>query len=307
MTTTVDTNNWDAVYAIHFSKLNLSIAEHWQAINMQFKETDASGSPLQYVLDATFAPWLLALGGDGKNVRFTCPIQSGSFSLQQLNGTVIKSYSFPTTAPFTEIAIEVGMEWVPDPSQTFFSIADKPTIDSLVTVLDSQTTVPTALAQLFVQNNIILDSSAKVNIVNSGLDWAIVNKGLLPDPIKIHNLIEEIQYFYILYARQLDKNQQVETEFLYVYKFGQKWQANLKLMETDIETGGSAVTVTNILNSPIPATDKVPALLFTELVNDWFNVNLKDFNQIFAQANITTTLDKDSNYNWLTPTATSYA
>src|SRR6266481_9919387 len=241
MTTTVDTNNWDAVYAIHFSNLNLSIAKQWQAINMQFNETDeSSGSALQYVLDATFAPWLLALGGDGKNVRFTCPIESGSFSLQKSDGTVIKSYSFPTTAPLTEFAIEVGMEWVPDPSQTFFSIADKPTIDSLVTALDSQTTVPTALAQLFVHNNITLDSGAKVNSVNAGLEWAIVNTVINEEKNK------EIQYFYILYARQLDNNQQVEAEFLYVYKFGQKWQANLKLMETDIETGGSAVTVTNI-------------------------------------------------------------
>ncbi|MGH2413373.1 MAG: TULIP family P47-like protein, partial [Microcystaceae cyanobacterium] len=276
MTTSVDTNNWDAVYAIHFSTLNQSIIQQWKPITMQFEETDDSmpDVPIKYVLDATFAPWQLALGGDGKNVRFTCPIQSGTFSSQKPDGTVAKTYSFPQTGPKTTIVIEVGMEWIPDPSQQFFAIADKPTIDSLVAALDSQTTVPTALVQLFAKNNIILDISATVNIYTPGWEWAILNKD---------------QYFYVLYARQLDNNQQVEAEFLYVYKFSQQWKANLQLLIDDIKEGGSAVTVTNILNSPIPAADKTPALMFEEVITEWFNVNLGDFATIFAQANVTTT------------------
>ena len=70
MATTVDTNNWDTGYAIHFSSLNQSIAKQWQTINAQFSETDESSVTLQYTLDATFAPWQLALGGDGKNDQF---------------------------------------------------------------------------------------------------------------------------------------------------------------------------------------------------------------------------------------------
>lgn len=292
MTTTVDTNNWDAVYATHFSTLNQSIASQWKPINMQFTDTDESlGVSIEYILNATFAPWQLALGGDGKNVRFICPIQSGTFS-SQTNGSIGKSYSFPTTGALTTIAIEVGMEWVPDSSQQFFAIADKSTVDTIVAALDSQTMVPTALVQLFAKNNITLDGSATVNIYAPGLEWAIINKG---------------QYFYVLYARQLDNNQQVKTEFLYIYKLDKQWKANLKLLTDDIKEGGSAVTVTNILNSPIPVADKTPALMFEELVTDWFNVNLEDFTQIFAQANIAASLDQSNNYKWLTPTATSYA
>ncbi len=294
MTTTVDTYNWDTVYATHYSTLNRIIANQWKPMPAKFTLTDESlDPPIQYILDATFAPWQLELGGDGKNVQFTCPIQAGSFSVEDSDGKVLKSYSFPTTEPLTQIAIQVGMEWVPDPSQKFFAIADKPTVEAITTALNSQTTIPAALSKLFSDNDTPLGSSATLHIVQSKLEWAIIDNG---------------QYYYILYARQLDNNQQVEAEFLYVYKFEQQWQANLTLLETDIKQGGSAVTVMNVLNLPDDlAKAKTPAQLFEQSMEDWFNIHLGDFEQIFATANITTTLDQTSAYTWLTPTATSYA
>lgn len=289
MSTSVDTYNWDAAYAIGYDSLNKSIVQQWKTITANFTVTDADTGNTYTLDDVTFNPWEISLDGDGKNALFYCPIQSGSFSV---SGNRSNSYPFPTTGPLTTFVIEVEMEWVPDPSQKTFAIADKPTVEAIVNALDSQTTIPSALSKLFSDNGITLDSSATLKIMSSGVEWAITNQD---------------QTFYILYSRQLDENKQVTAEFLSVYEFKKQWQANLQLMVDDITSGSSAVTVTNILNSPIPTESRVTAAMLSTVATDWFNTHLADFSQIFAQANITTTLDTDSAYGWLTPTATSYA
>lgn len=292
------TTTWDVIYATRYATLNTTIANQWQSISIDnYQQTiPIGGKKVSCTLNATFAPWQLTTGGDGRNVRFDCPIQSGSVSFVLPDGT-FNSYPFPDTSlPSKElpvIEIELELEWIPDASQKAFEVSDQPTIDKLVPSLNSLRYPTPDLIQLFKTNSVTLSSNAQVVPKTPGLEWTIQDN--------------ETTY-YILYTNQIDsRTKTVETEFLFVYQLTEAWKANLTILEADITKGGSPpITVRNIQDLPTLDTDGwTPALSL--LMSNWFNSNLSQFTQIFAQANITLTLDQTKQFNWLVPTAIDYA
>ena len=213
MATTPITTEWDVVYAINYTTLNNTLANQWQPISIDNYQQiiQIAGMKVPYTLNATFAPWKLTVGGDGRNVRFNCPISSGSLSYNLPSGPS-GSYTFPTPDPTiptypTTIEIELELEWIPDPSQEFFVISDQPTVDQLVPLLNGQTAVPSNLVKLFADNKVNLSSSATVTPITLGLEWSIQDG--------------KAQY-YILYTNKIgDDGKTIEAEFLFVYQFSE--------------------------------------------------------------------------------------
>lgn len=275
-----DTYDWDTTFATTFLYANKAIMENWANLPDAVKNIKESAtSPVEYSLDGTFDAWQLTVGGDGKNIRMTCPL-SGTYEF----GTESFKLSSDPTKP-TGVIIEVGMEWVPDPGQFAFTISDNAKVTTIKGDLD-RSTIDSDLAAEFTSHGRTLTDAAQVVVQKAGFEWLIQDG-------------KDTNY-YIFYSSDKDGN-----TFLTVYAFEKAWINNLKVLAREISDTEPAVSIITITNNPTQGG--LPGAGLESLLSEWFNANIGAFNQVFSILDLSVALDQSEKYAWIKPTATSYA
>lgn len=282
------TNGWDTVFAIHFDDANTAITTGWPNVNDKAKNVHINYTDpdlgIPFAFDSVFDPWQLETGGDGKNIRMTCPFKSGTYIVNNK-----EHFDFaPKDGKAVEVIIEVGMEWVPEPDQKSFVIDNSNSqFDTIKTDLDNNT-IDAALNKAFADNKVTLSNNAKVRVVQNGKEWHLTDGD------------DATNGFYIFYTEDKTANQ-----FLTVYQYEKSWVNNLKLLASAVNDDQPAVIVVSIANNPVPkgiAADTLP-----QLISEWFNDNIGEFNHVFAVLDLAPDIAKDPKYAWTKPTGTSYA
>lgn len=269
-----DTNNWDTVFAIHFSDANTAITDNWSNVDDGAKQVKVSASDdPSFNIDATLGPWQLVEGGDGKNIRMECPFVGGTYNAS----------GKPYPLKGCSVIIEVGMQWVPNPDQFAFSIAGNDEVAAITndlnnSVLDKQ------LSTEFQNKGKTLSSSAKVTVINKDQDWLITDGSA---------------NYYVFYTSDKDND-----KFLQIYQFQDSWKNNLQLLKQAVSQSEPAVNIVAISHNP---TQGIAADVFPELLSQWFNTNIGEFNHVFCVLDLSPSLAQDKNYDWIKPTSTSYA
>jgi len=280
--------DWDTLFGITYDKANTAIQTNWSSLEMQntgtFKFMGQEGT---YTLDAKFGPWQITIGGDGKNIDLSCPISSGTYAVK------LGNYSNSTDLGSEAVVkIEVGLEWVPDPSQKFVSLSSSD-VTNIVNALISAVTsnpptsqVPPQLVTDLKAQNIILPDNATVAALSTpqpNVAWKI-------------SAPHGLALYAIFYSTDKEGH-----PFLNVYQLGDSWLGQLRVQIAEAD-GTSPVTVKSIKNDPTGGDTT-----FAAAVDACFNANIGVFNHIFATLNLSIVLAQDNQWKWLTPTSTSYA
>lgn len=269
-----DTNDWDTVFAIRFKDANTAITNNWSKVDDKAKNVaQAASDDPSFKLNGVLGPWQLTVGGDGKNIRMSCPFVSGTY-----NGGA-KNYDVTGY----EVIIEVGMEWVPNPDQFAFTISNNDEIDTIVNDLN-KSTVDAALIAEFSKNGKTLSPSSTVTVITMKEDWLVTDG-------KVN--------YYIFFNEDKYGN-----KFLQVYQFEDTWKNNLKLLENAVSSEEPAVVIVTIKNDK---TSGIAGAVLPELLSEWFNTNIGEFNHVFSALNLSPSLSTKKNYDWMKPTGTSYA
>ncbi|WP_125721300.1 TULIP family P47-like protein [Flavobacterium ustbae] len=270
-----DTNDWDTVFAIRFNDANVAISNSWAKIDDKAKNVSqvATDDP-NYNLTGVLGPWQLTIGGDGKNIRMNCPFVSGNFNAGPSKKYDVKGY---------EVIIEVGMQWVPNPDQFAFSIGDNKKIDPIKDALNNSS-LSDGLKAEFTSHGKTLSPASSVEVINIDKDWVITDG--------------KANYYIFFYK---DKYQ---SEFLQVYQFEDSWKNNLKILENSISEEEPAVVIVTIKNNK---TDGIAAAVLQEIISEWFNTNIGEFNHVFSSLDLSPALSNSDKYKWIKPTGTSYA
>lgn len=286
-----DTNGWNTVFAIDFTHANKAIAANWPNIGDKAKNIDiATTDPdlgTSYKLNGVFDPWQLEIGGDGKNVRMTCPFKSGAYTVNTMGFDLAPAGKAPAT-----VLIEVGMEWVPDPDQKSFVLdSSYPDFKTIRTDLDNNT-ADGPLLQAFQKHGVSLDPSAIKSplVVTPGKEW------------RLASTTNGLASYYIFHTQDKTGN-----EFLTIYQYQDSWAVNLKLLAGAISSDQPAVIIETIANNPISTDHKAALAALPQLLSDWFNDNIAEFNHVFAILDLVPQLDTDQAYAWTKPAGTSYA
>lgn len=279
--TDVSTFGWDSVFALNFNHVNSAITANWASVNAGAKNvSQAASDDPSYNISAVLGPWQLTMGGDGKNIRMNCPIASGTYNFGG------KSVSMDTTK--TEVVIEIGMEWVPDPGQFHFVLGDA-TVAGIQADLD-QNKIDAQLVAAFQNNKAPLTAQATAKMITKDQEWVITDTGSNGKPV----------YYYVFLST--DK---FADAFLNIYQYESAWQANLQALAKAVSADQPAVNVIQVINPPVPSG--IAADVFPQLLSDWFNTNIGEFNHVFAVVDVTPLIAKQDLYSWLKPSATSYA
>ncbi|GAB4188988.1 MAG: hypothetical protein Tsb002_15670 [Wenzhouxiangellaceae bacterium] len=273
------TNGWDTVFAINFDNANTALVSGWANVNAGAKNiSQEADDDSTYNISGVFKPWQFTIGGDGKNIRMLCQFESGTYNAGS------NSYDLaPGGSAAAEVEIEVGMEWVPDPNQKAFVLSnhDVPTIK---TDLDSNT-IDSALSAAFTANSLTLSATATARVVQAGLEWHIADGD---------------NTYFIFYTEDKEGN-----TFLFVYQYVKEWKNNLKVLSESISDSQPAVVIVTIANNPV--TGSVAKAVLPQLLSEWFNDKITEFNHVFADLDLAPEVATDSNFAWIAPTATSYA
>ena len=270
-----DTNNWDTVFAIRFNDANTAIVGNWPNVNSTAKNVkQAASDDPSYNIDGVLGPWQLTVGGDGKNIRMNCPFVSGTYHAGGAKSYDIKGY---------EIVIEVGMEWIPNPDQFAFSIGGNDKVNTIKTDLNKSILDSTLIAE-FKSHGKTLSSSATVSIITASEDWLITDGD---------------NNYYVFYNADKYKD-----EFLQIYEFEDTWKNNLKLLKDAASSEEPAVIIVTIKNDK---TEGIAGAVLPQLLSEWFNTNIGEFNHVFCALDLTPALSTKTNYKWIRPTGTSYA
>jgi hypothetical protein len=270
-----DTYGWDTACALTFAHANAVLVAGWPQVDSKAKTlAQVSSDDPDYHIEATLAAWQLTVGGDGKNVRLTVPIATGTYTA--------KKHVYKFDGLNVAAVIEIGMQWVPDPSQFAFVISQK--VDTIKADL-AKFAIDADLRTEFTNQKKPLSDAAKVDsITGGGKEWIIV---------------DGTASYYIFW--QVDKQ---NTAFLNVYQFGASWKVNLQALKEAVTSGQSAVVLINIVNNP---TSGIPADVLPDLLTTWFNINIGNFNSVFAALDLSPVVAKQTSYTWMLPTTTSYA
>ena len=249
-----------------------------------FKFGSFNGS---YTLDAYFGPWQITMGGDGKNIDLSCPISSGTYTV------TLGSTSQPTDLGSEAVVkIEVGLEWIPDPNQTFVTLSSSDVPDIVKALISAVTSNPTGsqvppqlVTDLKAQNIIIPDNAtvAALSTPQPNVAWKI-------------SAPHALALYAIFYSTDKEGK-----PFLNVYQLSDSWTGQLQVQVAEAD-GTSPVTVKSIQNDPTNGDTTFPAA-----IDACFNANIGVFNHIFATLNLSTVLAQNNQWQWLTPTSTSYA
>jgi hypothetical protein len=270
-----DTYGWDTAFAINFANANKAIVDGWAEVDEGAKNVavTADDDP-DYSVSAVLGPWQLTIGGDGKNIRMECPFASGVYTAG--------SKTYDLGAAKTQVIIEVGMQWVPNPGQFFFVVSGA-TVDGIRTDLDDST-LDSRLRTSFSDNGKPLGEAAKVTLVTKGEEWMITDGQ---------------DNFYIFHST--DK---YNEEFLNVYQFQAAWANDLKALAQAASSDEPAVTIITISNNPAKG---IAADVLPQLLSDWFNAHIAEFNHVFAALDLSPIVAENDKYAWMKPTSTSYA
>ncbi|SFG63181.1 P-47 protein [Desulfotomaculum arcticum] len=269
-----DTYGWDTVFSIRFNDANTAIADNWSSVSDKVKNfSQAASDAPSYNAKGILGPWQLTVGGDGKNIRMVCPFIEGTY---EAGGTRynLKDY---------KVVIEVGMEWVPDPDQFAFTVAGNDKVNQIVSALD-KSTISQILKDEFAAQQNQLSDSATVTVIKNNLEWMIADGK---------------SNYYIFF--NIDKYQ---DQFLHIYMFEDAWRNNLKFLQDEVSKEQPAVVIVTIENNK---TSGIAAAVLPELMSEWFNANIGDFNYVFSVLDLSPQLSKSDKYHWIKPTSTSYA
>ncbi len=270
-----DTYGWDTAFAINFSNANMAMTDNWSKVNPKAKNFNytATDDP-SYQITGVFSPWQLTLGGDGKNVRMQCAIESGTYKAAG------QTYDF--AGKNTSVIIEVGMEWVPGPDQFFFVVSGID-VSAITTGLDVLT-ITSELKADFKAKGVTLADNATVHLKQKGLEWVILSG---------------TDYYYIFDLKDKDND-----SFLNIYKFEKNFANNLDAMAKAVSESEPAVNIISIANDPATG---IAAAVLSQLFSSWFNENIAEFNHVFAILDLSLEVDKNDKWKWIKPTSTSYA
>ncbi|WP_323117741.1 TULIP family P47-like protein [Burkholderia alba] len=276
-----DTYGWDSVFAIYFDGANAAIKASWSTIDNNAKHiVQSADDDDSYKIDATFGPWQLTPGGDGKNVRMQCPITSGTYFTKEKN--------YPLAG--VDVFIEVGMEWIPNPDQFAFVMSGNTLIDTIRASLDGNQ-IPSQLKDEFSNKGKKLSDKSTAQLIKKnkngkGVEWIISD-----DHIN----------FYLFYQEDKEKS---KDEFINVYQYEKSWEVNLKIIQDEIIDGEPAILIFNITHNP---TEGIAATVLPELFSIWFNKNVGEFNHVFSSLNLDPIISKSPQFSWLSPIEASYA
>lgn len=275
-----DTYGWDNAFAITFTDANKAITANWAKVNDGAKKLVAkvSDDP-SYHIDAVLGPWQITLGGDGRNIRMACPVVSGTYNAG--------SHAIPLDGINMGVEIEIGMEWVPDPSQFAFVIDDAAKVAAIKAALNNGVVAP-QLQTEFTNHQKPLPAGAQVTDIKSGVEWVIVG-----------NPNDNTSTFYIFHSGDKFAN-----EFLNVYQFEEAWKSNLEALSKAASSDEPAVAIITITRNPAKG---MAAAALESLLSDWFNANIGEFNHVFASLDLSPIVSKTDKFAWMKPTATSYA
>lgn len=269
-----DTYDWDTVFSIRFNDANTAITDNWSSVSDKVKNfSQAASDAPSYNAKGILGPWQLTVGGDGKNIRMVCPFIEGTY---EAGGT---SYNLKDY----KVVIEVGMEWVPDPDQFAFTVTGNDKVNQMVSALD-KSIISQILKEDFAAQQNPLSDSASVTVIKNNLEWMITDGK---------------SNYYIFF--NLDKYQ---DKFLHIYRFEDAWRNNLKFLQDEVSKEQPAVVIVTIENNK---TSGIAAAVLPELMSEWFNANIGDFNYVFSVLNLSPQLSKSDKYQWIKPTSTSYA
>lgn len=269
-----DTYGWNTTFAINFTNANQAIMVNWQQVDDKVKNLDVTSTDdPSYNIKATFDPWQLTVGGDGKNIRMNCPIASGTYN------AATKSYSLANV----QVIIEIGMEWVPNPDQFAFVVANTSEVNSIAADLD-RSRIDADLTREFAAHGVTLSSAADVTVQQPGKEWLITDGKT---------------NYYLFYLQDKDND-----AFLNVYQFDDAWKNNLKILAQEVNADQPAVTIITIKNDPATG---IPASVLPELLSVWFNANIGSFNYVFAALDLSPLVASGEQWTWMKPTSTSYA
>jgi hypothetical protein len=272
-----DTYGWDTAFAINFTHANRAIAAGWASVSDKAKNLrQIATDDDSYHIEATLGPWQLTMGGDGKNIRMACPVVSGTYTAGK--------HVYQLTGIKMQIVIEVGMEWVPNPDQFAFVIGGNTEVDAIKAGLDKNA-IPGDLAAEFKKRQKPLSPAAAALVQIQGKEW----------------LITDGKTYYYLFAQQ-DKE---KNEFLNVYQFQDSWAQNLQVLKNAVSDEQPAVAIITIPNNP--TSGGVPGAVLAELLSVWFNINIGEFNHVFASLDLSPQISQSDRYAWMKPTATTYA
>jgi len=266
-----DTNNWDTVFAIRFNDANTAISKNWASVSDKAKNVSQTSE--DYSLTGVLNAWELTVGGDGKNIRMCCPFKNGTYKAG--------SKTYDVTG--YEVIIEVGMEWVPDPDQFAFTISGNDKVTSIMTDLN-KSQLDEALKSEFTAQGKTLSGKAEVHLIHDSEEWLIEDGN---------------SNYYVFY--NVDK---YDDKFLHIYQFEEVWKNNLRVLEDSASQEQPAVVIITIKNNK---TEGIAAAVLQELLSEWFNSNISNFNYVFSILDLSPKLSDKDNYAWIKPTGTSYA
>ena len=271
-----DTYNWDTAFALNFTHANQAVTNGWAKVSDGAKNlVQAADDDPSYNVKAVLGPWQLTVGGDGKNIRMACPVASGVYNA----GSKVIDFDQAKC----RVVIEIGMQWVPGPGQFSFVLSGTSEVGPIKAALDKNT-LSDGLKAAFTAHQHPLSSAATALVQLAGEEWLIT---------------DGTANYYVFHS--IDK---YKDEFLNVYQFEKDWSANLKALAQAASEDEPAVSIITIVNNPATgiAADVLPQLLST-----WFNVNIAEFNYVFASLDLSPIVSQSDKYAWMKPTATSYA
>lgn len=277
----VDTYNWDTAFALNFDNANAAIVKKWPSISDKAKDVSQAADDMpSWKVTGVLKPWQLAAGGDGKNVRMRCTFDSGEFDYGSGKLDLATGDGQPVAA-----IIEVGMQWVPEPDQKFFVIADNATVNTIKADLDNHK-IDSAIQACFSAHGVTLASTALVTPKEPGKEWLIEADA-------------DDDYYVFLTTDEFG------SEFLQVYKFQDDWENVLQLLSTAVGDDEPPVTIVSVAGDS--ELSSIPRAALEELLSTWFTANLAEFNHVFASISLAPTLSKTAKYAWIKPTGTGYA
>ena len=272
---TADTYNWDTVVALHYDVTNKAITDNWSSVDSRVKSiSQAASDEPDYKVDAILDPWLVATGGDGKNINMCVPVTDGTYKAGS-NSYQLKDLGM-------QVIIQLNLDWVPDPNQKSFVINSG--VSDIVADLDKGK-IDQALIDDFAANDVTITTDSSLVTVKPNDAWNVeATSG---------------KFYYMFFSEDKDQN-----KFLSVYEYSTAFKNHLKALSK--EAGETpAVVVMNIINPPDAGT--IGNAVLPELLSEWFNTNISYFNFIFAVIDLSPQLAKAPNYTWINPTTTSYA
>lgn len=277
---TITTNGWDTVYATTYTVINAQIAAQWPSLTTADGDLghitgDIEKHP-QVKTDLYTSSWELMQGGSGSIVQMRLPIASGSYT--GLFGDVYDLAG-------SDIIIQLGLAWVPEPGQIQFAISSN--LSGIETDLDAETTVTANIVKAFSAGGVTLSTSSTITVFTKSSCWKIA------DP-------SSTQSFYLRLTEVQNSASLIEV---FQYQPNNLYAPGAAPKQEKPVPPINPVTVI----SAGKFSDPEDGAVFLELIANNIDEHLKRFAFVFASVDVVTDLAKNDAWAWLQPTALGYA